>query len=202
MGRDGRPSATCPAPHAFRTILGLTIAARYGPILLLSPYAGLLVDRYAKRNILLATQTGLGLISTVLGVTVLAGEIRLWQIFCFVIASLISLDAARLHPVPAVHRHRGQLRAGLRYAARVPAIARPLLMMGIVGTFTFEIEVSLPLLARTTFHGGSTTYSWRSQAWALERWQAACMPPGTPGLEWPGLQWPPSSTHYRLASSP
>jgi MFS family permease len=42
----------------------------------------------------------------------------------------------------------------------VPAIARPLLMMAIVGTFTFEFEVSLPLLARTTFHGGATAYSW------------------------------------------
>jgi MFS family permease len=214
------------------TILGLATAARYGPILLLSPYAGLLVDRYAKRHILLVTQTGLGLVSAVLGLAVLAGEIRLWQIFvlalffgafsavdnparqafvqevvgrglirnavtlnsttvnvarvigptiaavlvttigigwcfvvnavsfAFVIASLLSLNQARLHPVPPVHRYRGQLRAGLRYAARVPAIARPLLMMAIVGTFTFEFEVSLPLLARTTFHGGDTTYSW------------------------------------------
>ena len=214
------------------TLLGLTTAVRYGPILLLSPYAGLLVDRYAKRRILLATQTGLGLVSTVLGVTVLAGEIRLWEIFAlallfgtfsaadnparqafvqevvgrglirnavtlnsttvnvarvigptiaavlvatigigwcfivnavsfgFVIASLLSLDTGQLHPAAAVHRHRGQLRAGLRYAARMPAIARPLLMMAIVGTFAFEFEVSLPLLARTTFHGGSTTYSW------------------------------------------
>ena len=31
------------------TILGLTTAARYAPILLLSPHAGLLVDRHAKR---------------------------------------------------------------------------------------------------------------------------------------------------------
>jgi MFS family permease len=203
------------------TILGLTTATRYGPILLLSPYAGLLVDRYAKRRILLVTQTGLALVSTVLGAAVLAGEIRLWQIFvlallfgtfsavdnparrafvqavvghslirnavtlnsttvnvarvigptiaavlvsaigigwcfivnavsfCFVIASLLSLDPARLHPVAAVRRHRGPLRGGLRYAARRPAIARPLLMMAIAGTFTFEFEVSLPLLART-----------------------------------------------------
>jgi Transmembrane secretion effector len=80
--------------------------------------------------------------------------------FGFVILSLLSLDPARLHPVPPVHRHRGQLRAGVRYAAHVPAIARPPLMMAIVGTFTFEFEVSLPLLARTTFHGGRTTYSW------------------------------------------
>ncbi len=57
------------------------------------------------------------------------------------------------------HR-RGQLRAGLRYAAGVPAILRPLLMMALVGTFTFEFEVSLPLLAENTFRGTATTYSW------------------------------------------
>jgi len=79
--------------------------------------------------------------------------------FGFVIVSLLSLDTRRLHPVPRVPRGRGQLRAGLRYAAGVPAIIRPLLMMALVGTFTFEFEVSLPLLAETTFHGTGTTYS-------------------------------------------
>ncbi|HJY00615.1 MAG TPA: MFS transporter, partial [Streptosporangiaceae bacterium] len=214
------------------TILGLTTAARYAPILLLSPYAGLLVDRYAKRHVLLATQTGLGLVSAALGVSVLTGSVRLWQVvvlavlfgifsavdnparqaftqevvgrdlvrnavtlnttvvnvarvigptvaavlastvglgwcfvvnavsFGFVIASLLSLDTRLLHPVPPVPRRRGQLRDGLRYAVGVPAIIRPLLMMALVGTFTFEFEVSLPLLAETTFHGTGTTYSW------------------------------------------
>jgi MFS family permease len=213
-------------------ILGLTTAARYAPILLLSPYAGLLVDRYSKRRVLLATQTGLGLVSGLLGAAVLTGDIRLWQVvvlavlfgifsavdnparqafvqevvghdlirnavtlntttvnvarvigpaiaavlvatvgigwcfvvnavsFGFVIASLLSLNAKNLYPVPPVPRRRGQLREGLRYAAGVPAIARPLLMMALVGTFTFEFEVSLPLLANTTFHGTETTYSW------------------------------------------
>jgi MFS family permease len=213
-------------------LLGLTTAARYAPILVLSPYAGLLVDRYSKRHVLLATQAGLGLVSAVLGVAVLTGAVRLWQIivlgvlfgilsavdnparqafvqevvgrdllrnavtlntttvnvarvigptiaavlaatvgigwcfvvnaasFGFVVASLLALDARRLHPVPPVPRGRGQLRAGLRYAASVPAIIRPLAMMALVGTFTFEFEVSLPLLARTTFHGDATTYSW------------------------------------------
>jgi MFS family permease len=214
------------------TILGLTTAARYAPILLLSPYAGLLVDRYSKRRVLLVTQAGLGLVSAALGAAVLTGEIRLWQVvvlavlfgifsavdnparqafvqevvgrdlvrnavtlnsttvnvarvigptiaavlvstvgigwcfvvnaasFGFVIVSLLSLDTRRLHPVRPVPRGHGQLRAGLRYAAGVPAIARPLLMMALVGTFTFEFEVSLPLLAENTFHGTSTTYSW------------------------------------------
>ena len=80
--------------------------------------------------------------------------------FGFVIVSLLSLDTRRLHPVPPVPRGRGQLRAGLRYAVGVSAIIRPLLMMALVGTFTFEFEVGLPLLAETTFHGTGTTYSW------------------------------------------
>jgi MFS family permease len=57
------------------TVLGLTTAARYAPVLLLSPYAGLLVDRYSKRRVLLATQAGLGLVSAVLGVAVLVGTV-------------------------------------------------------------------------------------------------------------------------------
>jgi MFS family permease len=214
------------------TILGLTTAARYAPILLLSPYAGLLVDRHARRRVLLATQAGLGLVSATLGASVLTGNIRLWQVvvlallfgtlsavdnparqafvqevvgrdlvrnavtlnsttvnvarvigptiaavlvatigigwcfivnavsFTFVIASLLSLDTSRLHPIPPVARARGELRQGLRYAARVPEIARPLLMMALIGTFTFEFEVSLPLLARVTFHSGNSGYSW------------------------------------------
>jgi predicted MFS family arabinose efflux permease len=80
--------------------------------------------------------------------------------FTFVIASLLILDTRSLHPVAPPPRRRGQLREGLRYAARVPAIARPLLMMAVVGTLTFEFEVSLPLLATKTFHGTGTTYSW------------------------------------------
>jgi len=214
------------------TILGLTTAARYAPLLLLSPYAGLLVDRLPKRRILLATQFGLGLVSAALGVSVLTGSVQLWQVvvlavlfgmlsavdnparqafvqelvghdlvrnavtlnstsvnvarvigptiaaalvrtvglgwcfvanaasFGFVIASLLSLDAHALHPATSVRRAGGQFRAGLRYAASKADIIRPLLMMALIGTFTFEFEVSLPLLAEKTFHGGETTYSW------------------------------------------
>jgi predicted MFS family arabinose efflux permease len=80
--------------------------------------------------------------------------------FLFVIVSLLSLDVSALHEIAPVPRARGELREGLRYAAHVPAIARPLLMMALIGTFAFEFEVSLPLLARTTFHGGATAYSW------------------------------------------
>src|ERR1700760_3690692 len=58
-------------------LLGLTTAARYRPLLLLSPYAGLLVDRFDKRRLLLVTQAGLGVVSLLLGLAVLSGEVRL-----------------------------------------------------------------------------------------------------------------------------
>jgi MFS family permease len=33
-------------------------------------------------------------------------------------------------------------------------------MMTLIGTFTYEFEVTLPLVATDTFHGGPTAYSW------------------------------------------
>jgi hypothetical protein len=39
--------------------LGLATAARYAPVLLLTPYAGVIVDRRNKRRILLLTQSSL-----------------------------------------------------------------------------------------------------------------------------------------------
>jgi len=61
-------------------ILGLTTAARFAPVLLLSPYAGLLVDRFSKRRVLLITQAGLGLVSMALGILVLSGHAGLGQV--------------------------------------------------------------------------------------------------------------------------
>jgi hypothetical protein len=49
LGGDGRAGAAGTEADALGNHLGLTTAARYAPILLLSPYAGLLVDRYPKR---------------------------------------------------------------------------------------------------------------------------------------------------------
>ena len=62
------------------TVLGLTTAARYAPILLLSPYAGLLVDRHPRRHVLPATQAGLGLVSASLGASAPTGNARMWQV--------------------------------------------------------------------------------------------------------------------------
>ena len=80
--------------------------------------------------------------------------------FLAVIASLLALDTATLHPTTPIPRAHGELRAGFRYAAGIPDVIRPLLMMAVIGTFAFEFEVSFPLLADDTFHGGADAYGW------------------------------------------
>jgi MFS family permease len=211
--------------------LGLATAARYAPVLLLTPYAGVLVDRDTKRRILLLTQSWLAAGSLTLGLLVITGAIRLWMVFalalsfgaataldnparlafisemvgqrlirnavtlnstlvnvgrgigpivaatlvatvgvgwCFVanatsfgavISSLLILDTSQLHASAPVQRVRGQMRQGLAYARTVPDILAPVAMMVLIGTFTYEYEVSLPLFARGPLHGGATTYS-------------------------------------------
>src|ERR1700739_4070521 len=62
-------------------LLGLATAVRYGPILLLSAYAGCLVDRFNKRYVLIVTQAGLSGVSLLLGLAVLSGTVRLWEVF-------------------------------------------------------------------------------------------------------------------------
>ena len=79
--------------------------------------------------------------------------------FGAVIASLVALNVSQLHPSAPVRRARGQLRQGLAYARTVPEILAPVAMMALIGTLTYEYEVSLPLFGRGALHGGPTTYS-------------------------------------------
>lgn len=220
-------------------VLGFAAAARYLPVLLLTPYAGLLVDRHSKRSILLITATLLGALSIVSAVLVITGWIQIWHIFvialafgcltaldnparqafipemvdrtlirnavtvnsifvnvgravgpvvaavvvaswgiawcfainaisfAFVLVALTVIRVSELRPVPAVKRLHGQVRAGLAYALTVPEIRAPIAMMVLIGTFTYEFEVSLPLLAEQTLNAGAIGYSWLIGAFGL-----------------------------------
>ena len=212
-------------------VLGLATAARYLPVLLLTPYAGLIVDRRNKRRVLLATQSSLALLSVVTGTLVITGTISIAAVFvialcfgtitaldnparqafipelvepglirnavtlnstfvnvgravgpivaavlvasvgigwCFyinaasfgaVLIALLTLRVSALLPAKLVVHAKGQLREGLRYARSNPQLIGPIAMMAIIGTFTYEFEVSLPLLAEGAFRDAST-YSW------------------------------------------
>jgi MFS family permease len=78
--------------------------------------------------------------------------------FVAVLVSLAVMDRRQLRPAPRQPRERGQVRAGLRYAVRTPALAVPLLMVTVSGTLAYEFPVTLPLVARGAFGGGAGTY--------------------------------------------
>jgi len=79
--------------------------------------------------------------------------------FAVMILALWRMDPAELREPPAPSRERGAVRAGLRYVRRTPALAVPLALMALVGTFGLNFQVILPLLARFSFDGGASTYA-------------------------------------------
>src|SRR5262249_19484558 len=62
------------------TALGITTALQFLPVLLLSLWGGVVADRLPKRPVLIVTQSAAGLQALVLGVLVLSGHARIWQV--------------------------------------------------------------------------------------------------------------------------
>ena len=73
--------------------------------------------------------------------------------FVAVIACLALMTGSALHRSEPVKAAKGQLREGFAYVRDTPVLRDTLVVMAIVGTLTFEFQVTLPALARFTFHG-------------------------------------------------
>jgi MFS family permease len=76
-----------------------------------------------------------------------------------VIIGLSLMRRGELHRSPTVARAKGQLREGLRYVWRTPALRDTLLLVAVVGTLAYNFQVLLALLAKFAFHGGAGVYS-------------------------------------------
>jgi MFS family permease len=63
------------------TALGITTGLQFLPILLLSPYAGLIADRYPKRRLLQVTQLMMAVPALVLGVLAVTGTAQTWHVY-------------------------------------------------------------------------------------------------------------------------
>ena len=87
--------------------------------------------------------------------------------FGAVVYSLVSMDKAALAPTEPTGRHKGQLREGFSYVAKEPRLGVPLLMMAFVGTLAYEFQVTLPVVAKQTFHGGPATYGFLTAAMGI-----------------------------------
>jgi MFS family permease len=87
--------------------------------------------------------------------------------FAAMLLALRGMDRAALRRVPPAAREAGQLRSGLRYVRATPQLWIPLALMAIVGTFTFNFQTLLPLLATFGFGGGASAYAALTTAMGL-----------------------------------
>ena len=78
--------------HGSGTALGITTGLQFLPILLLSPYAGVVADRFPKRRLLQLTQLAMAVAALVLGVLAVSGAAHVWEVF--VLAFCLGIGAA------------------------------------------------------------------------------------------------------------
>ncbi len=74
------------------TALGITTGLQFLPILLLSPYAGLIADRFPKRRLLQVTQLMLAVPALALGALALTGVAESWHVY--VLAFVFGIGSA------------------------------------------------------------------------------------------------------------
>jgi MFS family permease len=108
-------------------------------------------------------------LARIIGPAIAAGVIAAFGLApCFIvngvsyIAVVIMLGMMRpdeLLVTPPVPRSKGQIQEGFKYVVSTPVLGSTLLMMAIIGTLTFEFQVSLPLIAQFTFKGDASSYA-------------------------------------------
>jgi MFS family permease len=84
-----------------------------------------------------------------------------------VIGSLLAMRRSELHLAPVVARSRGQWRAGLIYVRTRPELLMPIVLVGVVGTFGFNSQITNALMAQGVFHHGAGSYGLLSTAQAV-----------------------------------
>jgi MFS family permease len=68
------------------TALGITTGLQFLPVLLLSPYAGVIADRFSKRRLLQLTQLMMAFASLVLGLLAVSGVAEVWMVYVIAFA--------------------------------------------------------------------------------------------------------------------
>lgn len=87
--------------------------------------------------------------------------------FIAVVGSLLAMRSEDLQRSAPVARARGQLREGLLYVRHTPDLLMPIILVGIVGTFGLNFQITMALMAKTTFNQGASGLGLLSSMLAL-----------------------------------
>lgn len=79
--------------------------------------------------------------------------------YLFSLISLARMDKEEIHRERREKRKVDHVFAGIRYVAETPLIFTILVAIALIGTFTYEFQTTLPLLARVTFLGDAADYA-------------------------------------------
>ncbi len=78
--------------------------------------------------------------------------------FVAVLAALVAMRPSEFHSMPLAPRGPGQLRAGLTYVRRTPALLWPIVLVFFVGTFGYNFAIILSAYTQNVFHAGANVY--------------------------------------------
>src|SRR3954469_10565861 len=87
--------------------------------------------------------------------------------FAFTICALVLMRGSELRRSAPVARAKGQLREGLRYTAAHPDLVLAMLLALLIGTFGFNYQVTIALMAREKFGLGAQDFGLLSTAFAI-----------------------------------
>ncbi|MDO8561708.1 MAG: MFS transporter [bacterium] len=96
--------------------------------------------------------------------------------FCFlfnalsyiaVISMILIMDKNELRRGDLAAKAKQSVADGFRFILATPLIKDILIMMAIVGTFAYEWQVSLPLLAERTFNGDASSYTFLMSSFGI-----------------------------------
>jgi MFS family permease len=87
--------------------------------------------------------------------------------FAFTIGALTVMRPAELHPSTPVARAKGQLRAALSYTRAHPDLLLAMVLGFVIGTFGFNYQVTIALMARQQFHLGAEAFGLLSTIFAV-----------------------------------
>jgi MFS family permease len=107
--------------HGSGSALGITTGLQFLPVLLLSPYAGVIADRFPKRRLLQLTQLTMAAASLLLGLVTVMGVVEVWHVyslaFLFGIGSAFDAPARQSFVSEMVDRDEVTNAVGLNSAA-------------------------------------------------------------------------------------
>ncbi|MDQ6874897.1 MAG: MFS transporter [Actinomycetota bacterium] len=84
-----------------------------------------------------------------------------------VLAGLYSMREAELRPSEPLERGRGQLMEGLRYVRGRRDLLLPIVIVGFVGTFGMNFQMTMALMAKSVFGKGAGSYGLLGSALAI-----------------------------------